>query len=173
MPILKCSTAGNRRLKEIGLQTFTIRTELEKDWRKALVRVAEIGYRNLEMGGPLGGLSVKEFLAFLKETGLTVLSGGTSMSGFAESADRIIEESLEMGKKYLICFWPWTDSAEGKTLDDWKAMSESLNRIGEKAKKAGLSFGYHNHDLEFQVTEGKIPFDTVLEYTDPDLVFIE
>ncbi len=77
---------------------------------------------------------------------------------------------MALGKTYAVCYWPWEDSAENKTLDDWKRMAESLNAIGKKSADAGLRFAYHNHELEFRITGGKVPYDTLLENTDPSLV---
>ena len=31
-------------------------------------------------------------------------------------------------------------------MDDWRFSADELNRIGEKVKAAGMTFGYHNHD---------------------------
>jgi sugar phosphate isomerase/epimerase len=167
-----CTAQKKRRLTEIGLQVSTIRQPMQQDWERALREVAEIGYDTLEMGGYLGE-SLDSFKAFLKEVGLTVLAGGSSIGGFLNDTDKLIKDALAMGKKYLICYWPWTDSAENKTLDDWKGVAENLNLIGNKVQEAGLGFTYHNHDIEFKITEEQIPFDILLENTDPDLVAIE
>jgi sugar phosphate isomerase/epimerase len=45
-----------------------------------------------------------------------------------------------------------------------------MNQIGEITKKAGITFGYHNHNFEFQLMEGKLPYDILLAETDPGLV---
>jgi sugar phosphate isomerase/epimerase len=160
---------GKRHLKDIGLQLLTVSAEMKKDWKATLRKVAEIGYRNIEFGNAYGG-SVPEFRAFVKGLGLNCFAGGSAIGEWNKSADAIIESSLELGKKWLMCYWPWEGSTENKTLDDWKRMAESLNPIGEKVRKAGLGFAYHNHDLEFKVTEGKIPYDVLLQNTDPSLV---
>jgi sugar phosphate isomerase/epimerase len=160
---------GKRHLKDIGLQLLTVSAEMEKDWKTTLRKVAEIGYQYLEFGDAYGG-SVPEFKAFVKESGLVCLAGGAAIGEWKKSADAIIESSVELGKKWLMCYWPWEDSPENKTLDDWKRMAESLNPIGEKVRKAGLAFAYHNHDLEFKVTQEKIPYDILLQNTDPSLV---
>ncbi|MBN2001446.1 sugar phosphate isomerase/epimerase [candidate division KSB1 bacterium] len=165
-------TVPEKKIHQIGLQVFTIQKPYQNDYKAALRQVAEIGYTTLELGGPMGD-SLEEFLAFLKELGLRPLAGGASMSGFVESTQAVIEESLKMGKEWIICYWPWTDSKEGKTLDDWIKVAEQLNKIGEQVKKAGLKFAYHNHDLEFEITEGKIPYDILLDRTDPALVAME
>lgn len=40
-------------------------------------------------------------------------------------------------------------------------------------KKAGFTFGYHNHDFEFETFENQTGFDLLFEQTDPDLVKVE
>ncbi len=164
--------ADQKMVQDIGLQMSTVRKPYQEDYKATLQKIAEIGYTTLEMGGYEGD-SLEEFLALLKDLGLRPLSGGTSMSGFVESTQKVIESSLQMGKEWVVCFWPWTDSKEGKTLDDWKRVAEKLNSIGEQVKQAGLEFAYHNHDLEFEVTGGQIPYDILLEQTDPALVAME
>jgi sugar phosphate isomerase/epimerase len=41
------------------------------------------------------------------------------------------------------------------------------------AKDAGIQFAYHNHDFEFPKMEGQIPYDVLLQSTDPKLVQLE
>jgi sugar phosphate isomerase/epimerase len=160
---------GKRSLKDIGLQLLTVSAEMKKDWKSTLRKVAEIGYKHIEFGGAYGD-SVPEFKAFVGGLGLKCFAGGASIGEWKKSPEKIIESSLELGKKWLMCYWPWEGSTDDKTLDDWKRMAESLNPIGEKVRKAGLGFAYHNHDLEFKMTEGKIPYDLLLQNTDPALV---
>ena len=60
--------------------------------------------------------------------------------------------------------------ATASRSSDWV---KSLIRAGEDCKKAGIQFGYHNHDFEFAAMEGQMPFDYLLKQTDPKLVKIE
>ena len=39
------------------------------------------------------------------------------------------------------------------TLDDWRYAADEFNKIGEKIKAAGMTFGYHNHTVEFGTEE--------------------
>ncbi len=34
-------------------------------------------------------------------------------------------------------------------LDDWRYVADQFNAIGQKVKSAGMTFGYHNHTVEF------------------------
>ena len=68
---------------------------------------------------------------------------------------------------------PAIPADQRRTLDDYKRMADEFNKIGDAAKKAGLKFCYHNHGYGLKEMEGKIPFDVILEHTDPNLVFLE
>jgi sugar phosphate isomerase/epimerase len=45
--------------------------------------------------------------------------------------------------------------------------------VGREYRQRGLTFGYHNHHVEFMPVEGVVPYDYMMERTDPDLVKIE
>lgn len=60
-----------------------------------------------------------------------------------------------------------------ESLDDYREVAEQFNEMGEACRDAGLQFGYHNHDFEFETMEGTTPMDIILEETDPELVVIE
>jgi sugar phosphate isomerase/epimerase len=59
------------------------------------------------------------------------------------------------------------------TLDDWRYIASEFNRIGEKVKAAGMTFGIHNHTPEFALLDGVTVYDELLRLTDPKLVVFE
>jgi hydroxypyruvate isomerase len=59
------------------------------------------------------------------------------------------------------------------SIDDYRRVAESFTRGAEAAAKAGLGFAYHNHAVDFMPLDRKLPFDVLLEATDPSLVRIE
>jgi sugar phosphate isomerase/epimerase len=85
--------------------------------------------------------------------------------------DSVVDLAGTVGHDYLVV--PWIEPANRTSLDDYRAMAERFNRVGERAKEAGLAFGYHNHDFEFEPLDGQIPFDVLVEETDPALVAFE
>ena len=165
-------TASGRKINEIGLQVYTIRDAIKEDWQGGLRRVAEIGYDTIESGALYGG-TVETHLAFLQEIGLKNISGGGNMSSLETGLQQIINESLQVGRKYVVCFWPWSETLTAETPDAWLKVAEQLNAFGEQCKSHDLAFAYHNHDLEFIKGDGKQPYDVLLENTDPELVGME
>ncbi|MDR2496336.1 MAG: sugar phosphate isomerase/epimerase [Tannerellaceae bacterium] len=147
---------------------------LKANPRAALRKIAEWGYRELEFGGSFD-MEPAELRAFLAELGLNPLIGSTGMAALigGDQLGKDIALCQALGKKYIACYWPWTDDGKNKSLDDWKRVADNLNRGGEICKREGLSLIYHNHDIEFKLTEGQLPFDVLLPALDPEYVNIE
>ena len=48
-----------------------------------------------------------------------------------------------------------------------------VNIFGEIFNQSGIRFGYHNHSFEFEKMDDVIPYDILLQETDPTLVTME
>jgi len=59
------------------------------------------------------------------------------------------------------------------SVDDWKKNAMPSNKCGAACKAAGMSFAYHNHNLEFRKIGDVLPYDLLLKETDPALVSME
>jgi sugar phosphate isomerase/epimerase len=167
--------------RPIGIQLYTVREAVAKDLPGTLKQLAVIGYREVELAGGAPALPAPELRKLLTDTGLACPSIHTSMAELQTSLDEKIAFARALGAQYLVCSFPWTaDSrfrsggplglAPGITLDDWKWNAEQLNRAGERARKAGIRIGYHNHNMEFRTYDGAVAFDELLRLTDPALV---
>jgi sugar phosphate isomerase/epimerase len=85
-----------------------------------------------------------------------------------KNVDKVVEDAVDAGLKYVI--HPWM---KGGDMNVFKKMAENLNKYGEKFRKAGIRYGYHNHSFEFEAKDGVLPYDVLLQGTDPDLVIFE
>ena len=172
---LQAMASLNGKLPTIGIITGNTGGEwLKADPKKALQKIADLGYKELEFGGTFG-MSTGELKKYLKKLGLKPVLGPTSMAAMNDPK-KLKEDILackKLGQKYIVCYWPWTDDGQNKKLDDWKKVADNLNKGGAICKKEGLKLLYHNHDIEFRITEGQIPFDTLMPNLDPSLVNIE
>lgn len=83
----------------------------------------------------------------------------------------VVDHAGEAGQKFMMCSFLFPQ--DRKTADDYKKIGELFNRSGEVCKKAGIQFGYHNHDFEFQTIDGQLPYDLLLKETDSKLVKME
>ena len=163
------TTSTARKLDRVGLQLYTVRDVLEKDFEGTIARVAEIGYKEVEFAGYFGHAPA-EVRAILDRHGLSapaVHTGAIEPNAWQASLDA----AKVIGHQYIVV--PWVPAERRMTLDGWKQVAADFNRAAETARAAGVQFAYHNHDFEFPRMEGQIPYDVLLENTDPKLVQLE
>jgi sugar phosphate isomerase/epimerase len=114
--------------------------------------------------------SPAEMRAMLDAAGLAAPAAHIAKDLFDADLDRLIAAAAEVGHQYVIV--PWLKETE-RSLDDYRRHAEDFNRYGEACKAAGIGFAYHNHEWEFDETDGEIPYDFLLRETDPELVRME
>ena len=159
-----------QKLDRIGVQLYTLRHEMELDFEATIRRVAGIGFQEVEFAGYFGR-SPSQVHELLEELKLVSPSAHMPYESLETNWQEILDNARTIGHEYALI--AWTPVEARKTVDDWKRIAEKFNRAGEAARRAGLKFGYHNHDFEFAPIEGRVPFDVLLAETDPALVKIE
>lgn len=161
----------NRKIKNVGVQLYTFRTEMAADARGTLQKIATLGYKQIESArsnkGHYYGLTAKEMKQACKDLGMTLSSGHVHID---DKWKQTIEEAAESGQKYLICS---TMPTNGQTVDNYKKVAEQFNKAGEDCRKLGLNFGYHNHEYEFESHNGQVLYDILLDNTQAGLVHME
>jgi sugar phosphate isomerase/epimerase len=153
-----------------GLQLYTVRSLMQQDVEGTLAAVAEIGYREVEFAGEFGRTPA-QLRGTLDRLGLRAPARHVAVDALERETAQVLEACATLGNGFVVV--AWIPAAMRGTVDDWRRTGERFNRLGEAARRAGLRFAYHNHDFEFAPLEGRIPFDVLLESTDPTLVAIE
>lgn len=160
-----------RRVQDIGIQLYTVRKEMLADAVGTLKKLAAIGFKELESArsdrGNYYGLSPKEIRKICDDLGMKLRSGHVHVDGDWQKS---LEDATITGQQYIISA---VLPSAGQTVDHYKQSAEAFNKLGEDCKKAGLHFGYHNHDSEFETVDGTVLYDVLLKYTDPSLVTME
>lgn len=187
------SSMKNYRSTDYGVALFTLPKSLSEDFEGTLKMISKIGYKELEFFGPytystkeaqeswkqtagmLGfsgsgyfGYAPKDLRALLDRNGLTAPSIHIDLPSLQNNMDAIAEAADVVGHKYVGIAMIPDDMRQ--SMDDYKKTVDIFNKIGEDAKKNGLTFFYHNHGYGHTPKEGIIPFQYILENTDPDLV---
>ena len=158
------------KLAQIGLELYTVRTELQRDFAGTLRQVAAIGYREVEFAGYYGR-SPGEIRSALAAAGLSAPSAQVPSSELRVSWAARVEQARAVGHRYLVC--GWVPPGERGSLADWRSLATLLNAVGQAARHAEMQLAYHNHDFEFVPVNGRAPYDLLLELTDPALVQLE
>ena len=167
----KSKTITSSRLGKTGLQLYTVRDLMAESVAKTLQLVAKVGYQELEFAGYFDH-KPKDLRAILDAEGLTAPSCHLPIEAFDQGTDAIIEAALTMGHQYVVI--PYlTEQQRGTQIETYQKLAIRFNQIGEALHKAGLTFAYHNHDFEFQLTENQLPYDVLLADTDPRYVKME
>ena len=159
----------------IGLQLYSVRDLLPKDFDGTLHQLAAAGYKDVEAAGYFNKTAV-EWKAAMDQAGLRCVSTHHPLPMLKQKEDELIEYGKKIGLQYMICSSPMHRDPAGKgpmTLDDWNWVSDEFNRIGAKVKSAGMQFGYHNHMGEFDKENGVVFYDQLLKRTEPKMVVME
>ncbi|MGD0736523.1 MAG: sugar phosphate isomerase/epimerase [Terracidiphilus sp.] len=159
----------------IGLQLYSVRELLPKDFDGTLAKVRAAGYTEVEAAGYFDKPAA-DFKKAMDAAGLRCISTHHSMDVLKPRLDELIEYGHALGLEYIVCpsSMHRDPAAKGPlTLDDWRWTAGELNKIGEKVNAAGMRFGYHNHTPEFGSEGGVVFYDELLRLTDPKLVFFE
>ncbi|MEO6040101.1 MAG: sugar phosphate isomerase/epimerase [Saprospiraceae bacterium] len=171
--------------KHVGLQLWSVRDDMNKDAAGTLQAVAKMGYREVEpfgydpATGKIFGLPVADFAKLVKANGLKMRSShnnfkladyNASTKMLSDRAKKIIDVAASLGQKYIIN--AYLDEPERtKTAEVIKLMEAAAGY----ARKAGLRFGYHNHDFEFKTkaSDGRMLYEWLLQEVDPKLMTME
>lgn len=162
----------------LGLQLYTVRDAIAKDFTGTLEAVKRIGYAKIQTNMSLAGRDTAQLKQAFDAVGLAWDTAHCSNAEFLTELPRTIEKAKAVGLRYLVTSVPlfpanFRDVVTGVSADAWKRNAELLNKVGGEIAKAGLVFGYHNHNPEFRKYDGVTAYDMLLKETDPALVKLE
>jgi len=165
------SLAGeSAKLKNFGIQLWSVRDDLAKDPKGVLKQLSSYGYKQIESfeggKGMFWGMSNTEFKAEMDILGMKIISSHCDIS---KDFEKKAADAAAIGMKYLIC--PY--KGPQKDLDAFKKFADEFNQKGEICKKNGIRFAYHNHDYSFATMNGEMGQDVMMKNTDASLVDFE
>lgn len=165
----------------LGVQLYSIREQLLSNASDAFERLANIGYKHVEW---FDVTALDKLAPLAKANDLPIssahilspyITGSKSMQvvipNDLNSPEKLIEKLNKYDIKHLVLSYLFED--ERQHIDQYKVLSEHLNRAGEMCQSAGIQLCYHNHDFEFQTLNGQRPFDLLLNELDHHKVKFE
>ncbi|MDR2918250.1 MAG: sugar phosphate isomerase/epimerase [Tannerella sp.] len=188
--------------KEIGLQIYSLGKELYEDVPGGLKKLKDYGYTYLELAGYKDGkindIEMADFKKMCDDAGLRIVSthvnppvreyNDGNKQEILDFWKKAADDHAKIGVKLLI--QPGQPSTQ--SVEETSYVGEIFNEAGKIAKAAGMSFGYHNHHMEFarvvpggtkmdfgyrffgEKPEGEeVVYDCLMRNTDPSLVFFE
>ena len=156
---------------KLGLQLYSVRENLEKDFLGTLKKVREMGYEGGELSGIYGN-SAKDVKAMFEEADLIPISAHVSYQDLMVDIEETVKTYYEIGCKYIAIPYLPEDLRYG--TEKYPEVVANIKKIGEVCNKYGIELLYHNHDFEFAKTEnGEYALDELYNEISADLLKTE
>lgn len=161
----------------IGLQLYSVRKSLAESTPRTLQRISELGFHYLEAANHAAatddgigfGVGAGELRTMFSDLGLQIVGCHVNPLDL-ERLPAILDYQQEIGCRQIgndIEFFPRGDR------DYVLRRADFFNRVGQLCAERGMRFYYHNHYQEFQSCNGELVYQTILDNTDPAVVFVE
>ncbi|MDI4644558.1 sugar phosphate isomerase/epimerase family protein [Cohnella hashimotonis] len=131
---------------KVGLQLYTLRDELERDFEQTLRRVAELGYEGVEFAGYYG-YDPERLRELMDGLSLKTVSTHVNVNRLRHHLDEELAMSAALGNRFAVC--PGITASERMPLPEAAAFFEAC---GTRFAEQGITFGFHNHWIEFTET---------------------
>jgi len=161
--------AGPRTKAKIGLQLYTIRRQIEKDFEGSIRKVAEIGFEGIETYALPGNITLENAAKIFKDAGLKVFSMHTELPA-AGTRDAVVKMA-DVYECDLAIYPGWPQGDKYKNVEATKHMVGVYDEASAFLKSKGMRFGLHNHWWDFELTDGIYPFYYLLDHASKDIVF--
>jgi sugar phosphate isomerase/epimerase len=166
-----------------GFELYTARSLLAKDFDATLEALARIGYREVE-GSDLFGRTAEAARARFAALGLAAPAWHCLLDPENDATlDDAILRARALGARFLVAATAKELVRLGPTgvtlRDDLPAagyhnIAAYLNHAGERCRRSGLRFAYHNHAVELREVEPeRSGLELLLDETDPGWVGFE
>src|ERR1700685_1999434 len=127
----------------LGLQLYSVRDVLPKDYEGTLKQLGALGYREVEAAGFFGH-TPSEVKQAMDHAGLRCVSAHYALKDLLPKVDETIQFGKDSGLSYIVCSSPMLKdpsrvndpgsgaARESMTLEDWRWNADQFNRIGAK-----------------------------------------
>lgn len=151
----------------IGLELYSVRIELPKDFTGVIEAIGKMGYEGVEFAGyHLWDKKPAELRKLLDDNGLKCCGTHTPLVTLeGDNLKKTADLHHTLGNKFLIC-----PSLSAKDAAGWKFLAGKFNDISLRAKELGMFVGYHSHAGDYKKFDGKTSWEIFFDNTDADVV---
>jgi sugar phosphate isomerase/epimerase len=162
-------TRSTRRLTRIGIQIYSLREAAKRDLERTLAEIAAIGYSDVEMLASFNnfGMPSSRLREVLDRNGLRAPSTHIAAEAL-DDLESTLDEAKILGHEYIVV--ASLPTAKERTLDDYRWWADRLNEAGHRARERGVWVGFHNHAEDLTAIDGVVPYDVLIQRTDPTVV---
>jgi len=154
----------------IGLELWTVRTDVNKDLLSTLAAVARLGYESVEFYSTYLDWTLayaQEVRATLDTLRLACSSTHNGMRAFTpEALPKTVELNHILGSRIaVVASVPAIADIAG-----WHKASDAFADVAERLRPHGIAAGYHNNQREWTELDGELPLEIVASLTPEDFV---
>ena len=170
LPLAARALSAQPRPLPVGLELFSVRTELMKDLPGTVTAVAKMGYKVVEFYSPYFDwtpAAAKDVRQLLDDLGISCLSTHNGPAAFTpDGLKKAIALNQTIGSKTIVL----ASSPRMTGLDSWKALGEQMTGVMDTLRPLGMAAGFHNHQTEWGGAVGQRPMDILAANTPKDFV---
>lgn len=155
----------------IGLETYSLRDDLKKDFTGTLQAIREMGFKEVELP-QLYGRTAEDLRKILRQHDLRPTSLLCSYEQLRDSIDQVIRDAKALKVQYVGC--SWIPHGQTLTRQDADRAAALFNEAGAALKKHRIRFMYHIHGYEFVPTSGgETLLDVLMQKMNPGIADFE
>lgn len=163
LAVSRLARAAKLTQNNLGVQLYTVRNIIGQNPAKVLSDIRDIGYTEIEATGD----TLKTAASAMHDSGLKLVSVHLDL----DPSDGELANAKQNGFSYAVI--PYVPQPKRGGPDVIKALAESFQKAGQRARSHGLQLCYHNHAFEFEPMNGTTPLQIIMNNTDPKLVQLE
>ncbi len=151
---------------QIAAQLYTVREFCQTGAGLAASarKVRAIGYEAVQLSGH-GPIPIDEIVRIMAGEGLTICATHEPAEVILDEPEKAIATLQQLGCGLTAYPYPRdVDFTDPRSLD---TLVGKLDAAGARFRAAGLTLGYHNHEIEFLRCQGTLVLEYIFAHTDP------
>jgi sugar phosphate isomerase/epimerase len=154
------------KLPQVAAQLYTVREFCQTAAALAATaaKIRAIGYEAVQLSG-LGPIPVAEITRIMAGEGLKICATHEPSAVILDAPEKAIDTLRQLGCD--LTAYPYPQNVDFSSADSVNTLVRKLDAAGAKFRAAGLTLGYHNHDLEFVRFQEAPVLDYIFARTDP------
>jgi sugar phosphate isomerase/epimerase len=154
------------KISQVAAQLYTVRDFCQTASALAATarKIRTIGYEAVQLSG-LGPIPNRETVAIMAGEGLVICATHEPSEVILDEPEKAIATLQELGCR--LTAYPYPRDVDFGDAASVTTLVRKLDAAGAKFRAAGLTLGYHNHDIEFLKFQGAPVLDYIFAHTDP------
>jgi sugar phosphate isomerase/epimerase len=160
------------KISQIAAQLYTVREycQTASDLAASARKIRAIGYPAVQLSGQ-GPVPPDEVVRIMDGEGLVICATHEPSPVILDEPERAIETLQRLGCRLTAYAWPeGVDFGEAGSIN---TLVRKLDAAGARFRAAGITLGYHNHDIEFVRFGGAPVLEYIFAHTAPQNVVAE